>query len=336
MDPPADDAGEVILYRTEDGRSEIQLRAAEGTVWLTQLELAELFATSKQNVSLRIKNVFDEGELSERAVVKESLTTAADGKRYRTKLFRDARTTFEAANPKLVKAREQLIAGLTPARELFEEPESDAEGDEEDLDMATELAPAPSAPTTAEEKGAQPVPQLIGRQKGTVGAQVVPQPREPTNGEPTNAPPSPERGCAQLSLEVPWGHNILLMRRVADLSARGWYLDGCSQEGLEKHLLAEYALRGASTSRLASPSTSSPERCPRTSSPRCHPSKPSRRSSPNPRPRSRKDHEHSGKRDADPQVQRRSETGPSPPEGCGGRGTLRAPSRLVVFMGHAR
>lgn len=87
MDPPADDAGEVILYRTEDGRSEIQLRAADGTVWLTQLELAELFATSKQNVSLHIKNVFDEGELSERAVVKESLTTATDSKRYRTKRF---------------------------------------------------------------------------------------------------------------------------------------------------------------------------------------------------------------------------------------------------------
>jgi len=55
---------EIILYRTEDGQSELQLRAEDGTVWLTQLEIAELFATAKQNVSLHIKNVLDEGERS--------------------------------------------------------------------------------------------------------------------------------------------------------------------------------------------------------------------------------------------------------------------------------
>lgn len=78
---------ELILYTTEDGQSKIQLRADNGTVWLTQLEMAELFSATKQNISLHLKNLFADGELSEHAVVKESLTTALDGKRYRTKLY---------------------------------------------------------------------------------------------------------------------------------------------------------------------------------------------------------------------------------------------------------
>ncbi|GAA0442788.1 MULTISPECIES: virulence RhuM family protein [Sphingomonas] len=76
--------GELILYQTEDGLARVQLRAADGTVWLTQAEIAELFDTSKQNVSLHLRNLFDEGELVQDAVVKESLITAADGKAYRT------------------------------------------------------------------------------------------------------------------------------------------------------------------------------------------------------------------------------------------------------------
>ncbi|MDP2109792.1 MAG: virulence RhuM family protein [Thiobacillus sp.] len=78
---------ELILYTTEDGRSQIKLRADQQTVWLTQLEMAELFDATKQNISLHLKNIFKDGELSEDAVVKESLTTAADGKRYRTQLY---------------------------------------------------------------------------------------------------------------------------------------------------------------------------------------------------------------------------------------------------------
>lgn len=79
--------GELILYSTEDGAATIGLRAIGGTVWLTQLEMAELFDTSKQNISLHISNILSEGELSAEAVVKESLTTAADGKAYRTKVY---------------------------------------------------------------------------------------------------------------------------------------------------------------------------------------------------------------------------------------------------------
>jgi hypothetical protein len=78
---------QLILYTSEDGQSQVQLRADRGTVWLTQLEMAELFNASKQNVSLHLKNLFQDGELHEESVVKESLTTAADGKAYRTKLY---------------------------------------------------------------------------------------------------------------------------------------------------------------------------------------------------------------------------------------------------------
>ncbi|MEW5903583.1 MAG: virulence RhuM family protein [Pseudomonadota bacterium] len=79
---------ELILYQTEDGKAEVRLRAEDGSVWLTQGEIAELFATTKQNVSLHAANILKEGELAEESVVKESLTTAADGKNYRTKLYR--------------------------------------------------------------------------------------------------------------------------------------------------------------------------------------------------------------------------------------------------------
>ena len=72
--------GELVLYTTEDGSAKFSLRAEDGTVWLTQLELAELFQTSKQNISLHIKNILADGELTE-ATVKESLTVQTEGKR---------------------------------------------------------------------------------------------------------------------------------------------------------------------------------------------------------------------------------------------------------------
>lgn len=81
-------SGEIILYQSSDGDTSVRLRVEDGGVWLSQMEIAELFATTKQNVSLHVQNVLKEGELSEDSVVKESLTTAADGKRYRTKLYR--------------------------------------------------------------------------------------------------------------------------------------------------------------------------------------------------------------------------------------------------------
>ena len=77
----------LILYTTEDGRSQIKLRAQEQTVWLTQLEMAELFATSKQNIGQHLKSIFEEAELRETSVVKQHFTTAADGKNYLTLLY---------------------------------------------------------------------------------------------------------------------------------------------------------------------------------------------------------------------------------------------------------
>ncbi|MEM7386331.1 MAG: virulence RhuM family protein [Verrucomicrobiota bacterium] len=72
---------ELILYASEDGRTRLHLRAEDGTIWLTQLEIAELFQTTKQNVSLHAKNILEEGELSEKATVKESLTVQSEGQR---------------------------------------------------------------------------------------------------------------------------------------------------------------------------------------------------------------------------------------------------------------
>lgn len=72
---------DLILYTTEDGRSQIKLRAQEHTVWLTQLEMAELFDATKQNISLHLKNLFADGELDAAATVKESLTVQIEGGR---------------------------------------------------------------------------------------------------------------------------------------------------------------------------------------------------------------------------------------------------------------
>jgi len=72
---------DLILYSSEDGQTRMQLRADEGTIWLSQAEIAELFQTTKQNVSLHVKNILEEGELQPEATVKDSLTVRIEGKR---------------------------------------------------------------------------------------------------------------------------------------------------------------------------------------------------------------------------------------------------------------
>lgn len=79
--------GQFLLYQTEDGQTRLQVRFSGETVWLTQAQMAELFQTTIPNVSIHIRNIFTEGELRADSVVKEILTTAADGKKYRTKFF---------------------------------------------------------------------------------------------------------------------------------------------------------------------------------------------------------------------------------------------------------
>jgi hypothetical protein len=73
--------GELILYRTDDGRDEIQLRLADGSVWLTQAEIAALFETTPQNVTQHLKSVFEEGELAEEATCKQHLQVRQEGTR---------------------------------------------------------------------------------------------------------------------------------------------------------------------------------------------------------------------------------------------------------------
>ncbi|PIV23188.1 MAG: hydroxyacid dehydrogenase [Deltaproteobacteria bacterium CG_4_8_14_3_um_filter_45_9] len=77
-------SSEILFYQTEDGRNRIEVRLEDNTVWLSQSLMAELFQTTKQNISLHIKNIFKEGELDPDSVVKEYLTTAADRKSYLT------------------------------------------------------------------------------------------------------------------------------------------------------------------------------------------------------------------------------------------------------------
>jgi len=72
---------ELILYITDDGRTQLHLRAEGESIWLSQLEIAELFQTTKQNVSLHAKNIFADNELSPEATVKESLTVQPEGSR---------------------------------------------------------------------------------------------------------------------------------------------------------------------------------------------------------------------------------------------------------------
>ena len=78
---------QVLLYQTSDGHTRLEVRLENETVWLSQSQMAELFQSTKQNVSLHIRNIFKEGELSEGSVVKEYLTTAADGKSYKTSFY---------------------------------------------------------------------------------------------------------------------------------------------------------------------------------------------------------------------------------------------------------
>jgi len=72
---------EIILYQTEDGRTRVDVRFAEETLWLSLNQLAELFQSTKQNISLHIQNIFQEGGLAPAATVKEYLTVQTEGKR---------------------------------------------------------------------------------------------------------------------------------------------------------------------------------------------------------------------------------------------------------------
>jgi hypothetical protein len=74
-------ASRILFYQAEDGTRRIEVRLDEGTVWLPQVLIAELFQTTKQNISFHIRNIIDEGELQQEATVKEYLTVQTEGQR---------------------------------------------------------------------------------------------------------------------------------------------------------------------------------------------------------------------------------------------------------------
>ena len=78
--------GEIVMYQPDE-TIRLEVRVENETVWLTQQQMADLFLTTRNNVTLHIGNIFKEGELDESSVRKESLLTAADGKKYRTKIY---------------------------------------------------------------------------------------------------------------------------------------------------------------------------------------------------------------------------------------------------------
>lgn len=119
--------GEVILYKTEDGTTRIDVRMDGQTAWLTQAQMAELFQTTPQNITLHIKNIYDEGELAEAATCKEYLQVRAEGTRqvqrplkhynldviisvgYRVKSLRGTQFRIWATE----RLREYLVKGFT-------------------------------------------------------------------------------------------------------------------------------------------------------------------------------------------------------------------------------
>lgn len=78
---------ELILYQSEDLSSHIEVRVEDETVWLTQAQMADLFETTRNNITLHVSNIFKEKELVKVSVCKDSLLTASDGKKYKTKLY---------------------------------------------------------------------------------------------------------------------------------------------------------------------------------------------------------------------------------------------------------
>ncbi len=83
---PMNSDSQVVLYQPDETLS-LEVRLEQETVWLTQSQMTELFRTSRNNITMHIGNIFKEGELDEKSVCKDSLRTAADGKKYRTKYY---------------------------------------------------------------------------------------------------------------------------------------------------------------------------------------------------------------------------------------------------------
>lgn len=122
----------ILIYQTEDGKTKIETRLENETVWLTQAQLCELFQKSKSTISEHIKNIFEEGELDEISVVRNFRTTAADGKAYETNYYNLDVIIFVGYRVKSLQGtkfrqwatarlREYLIKGFTLNDELLKQ-----------------------------------------------------------------------------------------------------------------------------------------------------------------------------------------------------------------------
>lgn len=137
-DPQGPGAGEFLLYQTEDGQSRIQCRLEQDTLWLSQAQMAELFQTSPQNITLHLKAIYDEDELSEAATCKDYLQVRSEGNRSISRQIKHYRldavlavgfrvrshrgTQFRRwANERL---REYLVKGFTMDDERLKNPGS--------------------------------------------------------------------------------------------------------------------------------------------------------------------------------------------------------------------
>jgi hypothetical protein len=100
---------EFLIYRSDDGEIRVECRLEDETLWLTQQLMAELFQTTKQNISLHIQNIYDEGELSPGATVKKSLTVRQEGNR-------DVKRKLELYNLDMIISVGYRVKSLTATR----------------------------------------------------------------------------------------------------------------------------------------------------------------------------------------------------------------------------
>ena len=119
------DEQNIIIYRTADGRASVALYAKDGKIWLNQQQMAELFATSKQTISYHIINILKERELTEKSVVKEYLTTAADGKNYNVVFY--SLEMIIASNAKMEAIVRKVYDDFDANRKNYEAQLADAE-----------------------------------------------------------------------------------------------------------------------------------------------------------------------------------------------------------------
>ena len=120
-----DQPSNIIIYNTADGKASVVLYARDGKIWLNQQQMAELFATSKQTISYHIINILKEKELTEKSVVKEYLTTAADGKNYNVVFY--SLEMIIASNAKMAAIVRKVYDDFDANRKNYEAQLADVE-----------------------------------------------------------------------------------------------------------------------------------------------------------------------------------------------------------------